>query len=338
MRFAQPRLARRDAGVGSPAVRLDSLLGQPTAQQTLRQALASGRVHHAYRFEGPEGVGKETAAFLLAQSLLCHELPGEGCGACSSCVRAITLADEAPQTPQHPDVLLVGRGIYPASLIGGASEATGISVEQIRRIVLTRVGFPPHESSSLVIIIRDAEQLTISAANALLKTLEEPGKGVHFVLLTSRPRSLLDTVLSRSLAVRFGPLPEDVLRGLLAKEGLPPDVAPWSQGSLARARALAQPEARELREGFLQSLDRALSEGHAAASLEFAETRPEGRGELLGLLAHVATTFAARAREGDHLRLWAERYRIVSQSIRKIEANGSPALVLESMVNQLGRA
>jgi DNA polymerase-3 subunit delta' len=295
-------------------------------------------VHHAYRFEGPEGVGKETAAFLLAQALLCTERPRQGCGTCSACVRAITLADEAPQTPQHPDVLLVGRGLYPPALIGGSSEATGISVEQIRRIVLTRVGFPPHESDALVIIIRDAEQLTVSAANALLKTLEEPGKGVHFILLTSRPRSLLDTVLSRSLAVRFGPLPEDVLRGLLAEEGLPEDVAPFAQGSLARARALAQPEARESREEFLRSLDRALDEGHTAAALEFADARPEGRGDLLGLLAHVATTFASRAREGERIQLWAERHRIVSQSIRRIEANGSPALVLESMVNQLGRA
>lgn len=316
---------------------LESLLGQPTARGTLEAALAADKVHHAYRFEGPEGVGKETAAFLLAQALVCPERPRAGCGTCSACVRAVTFATEAPHTPQHPDVLVIGRGLYPPALIGGKTEATGISVEQIRRIVMARVGYPPHESSALVIIIRAAEELTVSAANALLKTLEEPGRGVHFILLTSRPRSLLDTVLSRSLAVRFGPLPEEVLGALLEREGLPREVTPFAQGSMARARALAEPSEREAREQFVKALDDALEAGHAAAALSFAETRPDGRGEVLSLLAHVATTFAKRAREGEHLEIWAERHRIVSQTIRKIEANGSPALVLESMVGQLGR-
>ncbi len=240
--------------------------------------------------------------------------------------------------PGHPDVLLVGRAVYPPNLIGGATEATGISVEQVRRIVMPRVGMPPHEAKHLVIIIRGAEDLTIAAANALLKTLEEPGKGVHFILLTSRPAQLLDTVLSRSLAVRFGALPEDAMRTLLTKEGIPEELLELSQGSLAKARDLSEPSSREAREAFLDALDRALEEGHTAAALDFADARPDGRHQLLDLLSHVATTFAARARTGNDLRLWAERHRVISKSIRHIEANASPALVLESMVGQLKNA
>jgi DNA polymerase-3 subunit delta' len=191
---------------------------------------------------------------------------------------------------------------------------------------------------ALVIIIRAAEDLTVSAANALLKTLEEPGTNVHFILLTSRPAGLLDTVLSRSLAVRFGALPEDVLTMLLEREGIPSEVAPYAQGSLEIARGLAEPEARRIRDEFLDGLDAALDAGHAEAALRFADGRPDGRNELLALLAYVATTFAQRGREGGGIELWADRYQIVSQSIRKVEANGSPALVLESMVNQLCRA
>lgn len=314
---------------------LSSLLGQPTAHQTLTRALSKGRVHHAYRFEGPLGVGKETAAFLLAQALVCTESPGVGCEECSACRRAVTIAKEAPEVPGHPDVLLVGRGVYPSGLLGGASEATGISVEQIRRIVLPRVGMPPHEARNLVIVIRNAEELTVAAANALLKTLEEPRSGVHFVLLTSRPAQLLDTILSRSLAVRFGALPEEALRTLLQREGLPEEVLEYAQGSLDRARSLSDPSSREARQAFLSGLDQALTEGHTEAALRFADERPDGRHELLELLAHVAMTFAARARSGDCLSVWAERHRVITRSIRHIHANASPALVLESMVGEL---
>lgn len=319
-------------------VSLSSLLGQPTAQTTLTRALQSGRVHHAYRFEGPPGVGKETAALLLAQALVCTEQPNVGCERCSACRRAVTFSDEAPQVPRHPDVILVGRALYPPSLLGGASEATGISVEQVRRIVMPRVGMPPHEARSLVIIIRAAEELTIAAANALLKTLEEPGRGVHFILLTSRPAQLLDTVLSRSLAIRFGALPEDVMRTLLGDEALSDDLIELARGSLAKARELSEPASREVREAFLNGLDRALAEGHTEAALRFADERPDGRHQLLDLLSYVATTFATRARHGTELGLWAERYRVVIRSIRHIEANASPALVLESMVGQLQAA
>ena len=314
---------------------LSSLLGQPTAYQTLTRALSSGRVHHAYRFEGPPGVGKETAAFLLAQALVCTEAPGEGCEMCSACRRVVTIAKDAPEVPGHPDVLLVGRGVYPPALLGGASEATGISVEQIRRIVLPRVGMPPHEARNLVVLIRNTEELTVAAANALLKTLEEPRRGVHFVLLTSRPAKLLDTILSRSLAVRFGALPQDVLRTLLEKEGLPDEVLEYAQGSLERARSLSDPSSRDARQAFLGALDQSLSEGHTEAALRFADGRPDGRHDLLELLTHVATTFAARARTGVELSVWAERHRVVSRSIQHIQANASPALVLESMVGEL---
>lgn len=318
---------------------LSSLLGQPTAKATLERALRTNKAHHAYRFEGPKGVGKETAAFLFAQALLCTVSPSEGCESCSACRRVRTLSASSPHVPGHPDVILIGRGVYPPALLGGASEATGISVEQIRRILLPRLGLPPHESQALVIIIRDAEDLTIAAANALLKTLEEPGRGVHFILLTSRPAQLLDTVLSRSLAVRFGLLPDEAMRTLLAKEDLPADLLSVAQGSLEKARVLGVPDAWRAREDFLSALDSALNQGDTEAALRFADGRPDARSELLDLLGHVASSFAARARaSGGHIQpmeTWAERHRVVLQSIRNIEANGSPALVLESMVTAL---
>src|SRR5262249_38301472 len=155
------------------------------------------------------------AAFALAQALVCEK--GTGCGSCSACRRAVTLSADEPRVPQHPDVVLLGKGLYRGLLSGG--EAMGIGVEQVRRIVLTRVGFPPHEGRALVFIVRDAEEITQQAANALLKTLEEPHQRTHFVLLTSRPSRLLDTIRSRCLPVRFAPLPDAVVGTLLERRG-----------------------------------------------------------------------------------------------------------------------
>ncbi|MCL2448321.1 MAG: hypothetical protein FWD17_05190, partial [Polyangiaceae bacterium] len=101
---------------------LSTVRGQPAAVQTLRRALASGRVHHAYLFDGPEGVGKERAAFGLAQALVCEQRQAgtpDACGACSSCARAVPRsgesgrkAGERAELPLHPDVVVLERGLY----------------------------------------------------------------------------------------------------------------------------------------------------------------------------------------------------------------------------------
>ena len=227
----------------------DRIDGQRPAVETLVSALRNGRVHHAYRFEGPDGVGKELAAFALAQSLVCERGGKLGCGECSACTRAVRIAEEDPRVPQHPDVVLLGRGLYPASALGTASrETVAIGVEQVRRVVLSRVGFTPHEARSLVFIIRDAHELTPQAANALLKTLEEPASHVHFVLLTSQPNRLLDTIRSRTLAVRFGPLPDAVVEAILERHGKPKELARLAGGSAAAALVLADEDVARRRE------------------------------------------------------------------------------------------
>src|SRR5512146_1878767 len=123
------------------------ILGQPTAIETLVRALRSDKVHHAYRFEGPDGVGKEMAAFALAQSLECTEPQDHlACGNCSACKRVVTFNTEPPKVPKHPDVVLLERGLYPASSLGSdAAESSTLNLPQIRKLVQTRVGFPPHE-------------------------------------------------------------------------------------------------------------------------------------------------------------------------------------------------
>src|SRR5262249_41967320 len=100
----------------------DKIRGQASALATLERALGSGNIHHAYRFEGPNGVGKEGAAFAFAQALVCRTpspagLAYQGCGQCSACARATTLAEETPRVPLHPDVVLLERGLYPPDVL-----------------------------------------------------------------------------------------------------------------------------------------------------------------------------------------------------------------------------
>ena len=230
------------------------ILGQDAAIGTLRRALGAGRVHHAYRFEGPDGVGKERAAFALAQALVCEATDGrrEGCGSCSACRRAVALSTAEPRVPLHPDVLIVERNLYPAGAIGNKSdEAKNISVNQVRRVVISRLAFLPHEGRGRLIIVRRAEELSVSAANALLKTLEEPPAGTHFVLLTSRGRELIDTIRSRTLLVRFAPLGESVIRQILGALGVSAEAMSLAielcAGSAQAALESADPAASEQR-------------------------------------------------------------------------------------------
>ena len=317
---------------------------QGPAVETLVRALESGRVHHAYRFAGPAGVGKEMAAFALAQSLVCTKGGPLGCGECSACQRAVRLAQEDPHVPLHPDVVLLGRGLYPAAALGTASrESTGIGVEQIRRLVLSRAGFAPHEGRALVFIVRDAEELTQQAANALLKTLEEPPLRMHFVLLTSRPRRLLDTVRSRTLSVRFGPLPDDVVEGILEQHGRAKEHARSAEGSAEVALALSDEDAARARAEFVGNALEALQAPTLEGAIAFAQARPEDRGDLRDNLLALCQHLTREAHEhlgGDARRASAaaKRYSLVHEALDAIERNGQPALALEAMITRFRTA
>ncbi len=320
---------------------LSEVLGQEPATRTLENALRSGKVHHAYRFEGPEGVGKGLAALHFAQALLCEAGEPLACGACSACKRALTFGEDEPRLPAHPDLLIVERGLYRSVL--QASESSGISIEQVRRIVLSRVGFAPHEGKAVVCIVRGAEDLTISAANALLKTLEEPPARTFFVLVSSQPSRLLDTIRSRTLPVRFGPLPEPVLARLLEARGLDPKLALLAQGSMAQALGLAETEALAAREAFASAVIAGFDAPDLASSLAFGEKAKWERSELSELLGHLTQVLALRARDvvtsaPDDARRWARRYEIVRAAASDLERNVGPQLALEAMMAKLRRA
>ncbi|HEY2516362.1 MAG TPA: DNA polymerase III subunit, partial [Polyangiaceae bacterium] len=328
-----------------PSPALATVQAQETSVATLRRALATGRVHHAYLFDGPEGVGKELAAFGLAQALVCErrgvDLPAdEACGACSACLRALPRAET--RRPVHPDVVVIERGLYEPGTIGRRTqESQDISIDQIRTLVLARASFAPHEGRAKVFVIRRAEELSTSAANALLKTLEEPNARTHFVLLTSQPDALLPTIRSRTQRVRFAPLPDAVVVGLLAARGLEParaqEIARLSAGSMQTALVHADDGASAAREAFVTRALEAIEAPTMGPALELAEDAKKEKGELATRLAALASSLAvrgaaeadARGRAADTA---ASRYLLALAAMRELEGNASAQLVVESMM------
>jgi DNA polymerase-3 subunit delta' len=320
---------------------LSTVRAQPTAVDTLRRAIAADRVHHAYLFDGPEGVGRERAAFGLAQALVCERrAPGsaDACGVCRACVRAVPRPGEG--RPLHPDVVVLERGLYDPATIGRRSpETQDLSIDQVRVLVLARAAFPPHEGRAKVFIVRRAEELSPAAANALLKTLEEPGPRTHFVLLSAVADSLLPTIRSRTQRVRFGPLPDDVVAELLAAQGVdhPAAIAALAGGSMTTAVMLGDPEASTRRDEFVSRAMAALTSHDLGGALELAEdAKKVGKEGSIALLEALAAALGAQAREaaasGERTAdVAAARHALAVAAAQQLDANASTQLAIEAM-------
>ncbi len=152
----------------------------------LQRAIERDRVPHAYLFSGPVGAPMGDTALALACALNCQTNRGQGCGECDACSKIIAGI--------HPDVVTLVRE--------GAAQI--VPIENVRNQVIARVGLPPHEAEVRVFIVEEATALAPPAANALLKTLEEPPQRTLFVLCTTAPEQLLPTIRSRCQRVRFG--------------------------------------------------------------------------------------------------------------------------------------
>ena len=231
-----------------------SLVGNRHAQDFLRRMLTSQRVPGALLFAGEAGVGKKLFAVELARALNCVRPRGvEACGECASCQRAGKFihppaddkdAHKRVVWSEHPDV---GQVVpYNRSILVDAA-----------RDLERETNFRPYEGRARVFIIDDAERMNEAAANALLKTLEEPPATSRLVLVTARPAALLPTIRSRCQVVRFAPLaPEEIARHLVTRKLRAGEearlAARLARGRLADALTMNLDEYREARE---QALD-----------------------------------------------------------------------------------
>ena len=236
----------------------DDLVGQEHIIEILQGAVAasltgekSQEMTHAWVFTGPPGSGRSSAAVAFAQALIC---PSNGCGICNDCNSA--------RTQGHPDVEII------------RTEGLSIKVEEIREL-LTRVAWAPSMGGWRVVVMEDADRLTESAANALLKAIEEPGTRTVWLLCAPTLHDVLPTIRSRCRHLQLRtPSLEAVTNVLINRDHIAPGMADFaarvSQGHIGRAKYLATNESvRNNRKTIMQL---PLQLGSLAAAFQAAQT------------------------------------------------------------------
>lgn len=259
----------------------ETIRGHHAAVDLLSRAVESGRVAHAYAFVGPSGIGRKLTALAFAQAILCSSpspLRGRegvgamGCGRCAACGKVERLV--------HPDLHLI------------VPDGQHVKIEQIREAERL-AALTPHEGRMKVIVIDDAERMTLPTANALLKTLEEPPDRTVLVLILSQVRALPATVLSRCQIVRFHPLPDEEAVALLGERGV----------GAERARLLAR--ACQGRVGLALSMDPAawVEQRDLALSI-LADAAAKGAETLFKRVENLGRDRAQAERIIETYRLW----------------------------------
>jgi len=236
----------------------DDLVGQEHIIEILQGAVAASRTReesqemtHAWVFTGPPGSGRSSAAVAFAQALICSN---NGCGICSDC--------NAAKTSGHPDVEII------------RTEGLSIKVEEVREL-LTRVAWAPSMGGWRVVVMEDADRLTESAANALLKAIEEPGARTVWLLCAPTLHDVLPTIRSRCRHLQLRtPSLEAVTKVLINRDNIAPGMADFaarvSQGHIGRAKYLATNESVRSNRKLIMQLP--LQLGSLAAAFQAAQT------------------------------------------------------------------
>ena len=234
-----------------------TLIGNDEVKESLRRLLASGRVPGSLLFTGMQGIGKKLFALELAKALNCRNRKGlEACDECSSCKR-ISRSTFPPFGKDDDDR---ERLIWSEH----ADVAMARPFKQIIRVKPMRelereANFRPFEGAARIFVVEDADTMNDQAANALLKTLEEPPPTSHLILTTSNPTALLATIRSRCQIIRFAPIAADEVETFLVEQKHLPAadarlLARTAQGSIGLALAADIETYRERRDMMLAVL------------------------------------------------------------------------------------
>ena len=271
--------------MSAPSI-FDELVGQSHITEILQGAVAAARTNtesqemtHAWIFTGPPGSGRSSAAVAFAAALVC---PTGGCGTCQACRSA--------QTSGHPDVEII------------RTEGLSIKIDEIREL-LTRTSWAPSMGGWRVVVMEDADRMTESAANALLKAIEEPGARTVWLLCAPTLHDILPTIRSRCRHLQLRtPSTHDVTEVLEKRDGITPAMADFaarvSQGHIGRARYIATNE--HVRSNRAQVMKLPLKLNSIAAAFQAAQT-------LVDLATQEANA-ATDARDEAETQALAEAY------------------------------
>ncbi len=311
----------------------DNITGHTLQKKVLRTAVATGRLAHAYLFTGPEGTGKESVAFELARTLNCGNAGNDGsCGKCESCrtidnfmhpdieyvfpVESVLLEKSDPAKAENRKLAeareryetLIEKKKQNPYFTPSMDRSMGILTEQVAALQQKASFMPSGGGKRKVFIVSQPERLLTSAANKLLKLLEEPPAHILFVLVTSRPESVLPTIRSRCQVLKFARIkPAETDRWLTAfwpetDENTRRFIVNFSRGNLGVATELAR-ESGESVDGSFAGLDarnravdflrKVLSPGKLGEAVSEMEdiARNSGRLEIISLLASLLLFF-----------------------------------------------
>ena len=277
----------------------DNLIDQEMVIKTLKEAIVASKdasnnsqnMTHSWLFTGPAGSGRSNAAIAFAAGLLCEK------GGCSTCINCTTTIDGS-----HADIELV------------RTEGLSIKVDEIRELI-TRTSWSPSVGNYRVVVIEDADRLTESAANALLKVIEEPGARTVWLLCAPTLTDVIPTIRSRCrhLTLRT-PSIKAVIQLLINRDGIDPKMAEFAanaaQGHIGRAKYLAtNEEARKTREKILSipftvkdlasAFEAANTLVELAKSQALAESEVRDEAELAKLKESYGTTGSKLATGGS---------------------------------------
>lgn len=300
---------------------LEAVRAQEAAVQALLRARERGRIASAYLFDGPSGAGKELAAVSFATDVVAGGDPH--------------IIDRI-EAGAHPDV----RVFRPRD-----EGKRNIQVEILRSEILPLAQFAPFEAAATFFIFPEADvafpEFQPEAANALLKTLEEPRPNVHFILTSERPDSLLPTIRSRCQRIRFGRLPDHVLREILESEGVPeaaiaPSIA-LSAGRADVALALGHEGAVEELTELASTVDTAIRSAGPGTLIEVAEQL--GRRDDLELTLLTLQSFyrdlsvsALDADDSASANLAAARVSLIHECVQSMRQNANRQVALDSLL------
>lgn len=320
-----------------------TLYGHSKQIAMLQKAMVQGRLGHSYIFSGLAAIGKRTLAMEFAKALNCRRTDGlpDACGECASCRKM--------NSGNHPDVHLT------------ESQGQFIRIDAIR-FIQDQMTFKPMDGGRRVFILDNADKMNEPAANALLKTLEEPSADNFLILVTARPYFLPQTILSRCRHLRFNPLTNDIVaRFLVEKRQIEPAraslLAGLSGGSIGLATELNEEEMMAFREGLVRLLAAAgekdplsllaiasflgqdkkeISQGLRILRSYFRDAlvyKETARGEMISNRDHLDAIAGLAARlTGEQL---LQNIALIEKSNETIEMNVNKSLTLESMAFKL---
>ena len=279
----------------------DSIIGQELAKRILQEHLATARVAQAYLLAGPQGVGKRLLALEMAKVLNCVLQASEACDVCHWCVP-------------------IARGVHPdVHGLSVEADADRIKIDAVRQM-LSRIALRPFNANVSVVILDGVERLTEEAANALLKSLEEPPAHARFILITSVLSGCLPTIVSRCQIIRCPGLNPQIVAEFLKGQSCDEKTAGYlsvlSCGSLSRAMAWASEW-----EGYQRLLARFEATG---PSTWLEEKLPETRKDLTRLLDGMVMWLrdvAFVASDGASWVLHADRAKVLDEQAQSMDVD-----------------